>query len=75
MTSATPPQRTDNKAAIAADDATRQLGEKSIALKFLLTKLDADIGKRVLATGLLIGVDGINGLNVSDVTKVADSCP
>jgi len=75
LTSATPPQRTD-KAVIAPDDATRPLGgEKSIALKFLLTKLDADVGKRMLATGLLIGVGGINGLNVSTVTKVADSCP
>ncbi|HYR91834.1 MAG TPA: cytochrome c [Terriglobia bacterium] len=74
LTSATPPQRTD-KSGIAPDDATRPLGEKSIALKFVFTKLDADIGKRVLATGLLIGVGGINGLNVSTVTKVADSCP
>jgi len=74
LTSATPPQRTD-KTVIAPDDATRPLGEKSIALKFLLTKLDADIGKRVSATGLLIGVGGISGLNVSTVTKVADSCP
>jgi mono/diheme cytochrome c family protein len=74
LTSATPPQRTD-KMGIAPDDATRPLGEKSIALKFLLTKLDSDIGKRVSATGLLIGVGGISGLNVSTVTKVADSCP
>jgi len=74
LTSATPPQRSD-KAGIAPDDATRPLGEKSIALKFLLTKLDADIGKRMLAMGLLIGVGGINGLNVTTVTKVADTCP
>jgi len=74
LTSATLPQRTD-KTTTAPDDATRPLGEKSIALKFLLTKLDADIGKRVSATGLLIGVGGINGLNVSTVTKVADTCP
>jgi mono/diheme cytochrome c family protein len=75
VTSATTPQRADNNLGIAPDDATRPLGEKSIALKFLLTKLDADIGKRVSATGLLIGVGGIGGLNVSTVTKVADSCP
>ena len=74
LTSATPPQRTD-KTGIAPDDATRPLGEKSIALKFLFTKLDTDIGKRVSATGLLIGVGGISGLNVATVTKVADSCP
>jgi len=74
LTSATTPQRTD-KTDIAPDDATRPLGEKSIALKFLLTKLDSNIGKRVSATGLLIGVGGIGGLNVSTVTKVGDSCP
>ncbi len=75
VTRATPLQRSDNKTAIAPDDATRPLGEKSITLKFLLTKLDADVGKRVLATGLLMGVGGVDGLNVSTVTKVADSCP
>ena len=74
LTSATPPQRTD-KTGIAPDDATRPLGEKSIALKFLLTKLDSIVGKRASATGLLIGVGGIDGLNVSTVTKVAESCP
>jgi len=74
LTSATAPQRID-KTGPGADDATRPLGEKSIALKFLLTKLDADIGKRVSATGLLIGVGGTGGLNVSTVNKVADSCP
>jgi mono/diheme cytochrome c family protein len=74
VTNATPPQRTTGSA-IAPDDATSPLGQKSITLKYLLTKLDADVGKRVLATGLLIGVGGVDGLNVSTVTKVADSCP
>ena len=74
VTNATAPQRTD-KTDVAPDAATRPLGEKSIALKFLLTKLDADLGKRMSATGLLIGVGGIDGLNVTNVTKVADSCP
>ena len=75
LTSATSPLRTDNNAGVAPDDATRPLGDKSIALKFLLTKLDANIGKRMSATGLLIGVGGAGGLNVSTVTKVADLCP
>jgi mono/diheme cytochrome c family protein len=74
VSSGTPLQRTTGSA-IAADDATRPLGTKSITLKYLLTKLDADVGKRVLATGLLMGVGGVDGLNVSTVTKVADSCP
>ena len=76
VTKAAPLQRTaagDSK--IAADDATRTLGEKSIPLKYMLTKPDADVGKRVLATGLLIGVGGVDGLNVSTIAKVADSCP
>jgi mono/diheme cytochrome c family protein len=74
LTSATAPQRTD-KTGVAPEDATRPLGDKSVALKFLMTKLDADIGKRMSATGLLIGLGGIGGLNVSTVNKVAESCP
>lgn len=74
LTRATPPQRTD-KTSATPEDATRPLGEKSIALKFLLTKLDSDIGKRMSATGLLIGAGGTGGLNVSTVNKVADTCP
>jgi mono/diheme cytochrome c family protein len=74
LKNATAPQRTD-KTGAAPDDATRALGEKSITLKFLLTKLDSDIGKRMSATGLLIGAGGSGGLNVSTVNKVADSCP
>jgi hypothetical protein len=74
LTTATSPQRTE-KTGTTPEDATRPLGDKSITLKFLLTKLDADIGKRISATGLLMGVGGVNGLNVSTVTKVADTCP
>jgi S-disulfanyl-L-cysteine oxidoreductase SoxD len=75
VTNATPIQRTTPGSGVATDDATRPLGEKSITLKYMLTKPDADIGKRVLATGLLMGVGGVDGLNVSILTKVADSCP
>jgi mono/diheme cytochrome c family protein len=74
VTNGTPLQRATGSA-IAADDATRPLGEKSITLKYLLSKPDANVGKRVLATGLLIGVGGVDGLNVSTITKVADTCP
>jgi len=75
VTKGTPLQRTVSGSGIAADDATRPLGEKSITLKYMFTKPDADVGKRVLATGLLIGVGGVDGLNVSNLRKVADSCP
>jgi len=74
VTNATPVQRTE-KSEVLPDDATRPLGDKSITLKFVLTRLDANIGKRVMATGLLIGAGGSGGLNVSIVSKVAESCP
>jgi mono/diheme cytochrome c family protein len=75
VTRGTPPQRTTPGGGIAADDATRALGEKSITLKYMMTKPDADVGKRVMATGLLIGIGGVDGLNVTTLTKVADNCP
>jgi mono/diheme cytochrome c family protein len=75
VTKGTPLQRNTTGSTVAADDATRPLGEKSITLKYMLTKPDALVGKRVLANGLLIGVGGVDGLNTSAVTKVADTCP
>jgi mono/diheme cytochrome c family protein len=74
VTNGTAPERTGVSSGAVAEDATRPLGQKSIALKYMFTKPDADIGKRVLATGLLIGVGGVDGLNVSAVLKVADTC-
>lgn len=74
LTNATTPARTD-KTGTAAEDAARPLGDRTIALKFVMTRLDANVGKRMSATGLLIGAGGADGLNVSTVTKVAETCP
>jgi mono/diheme cytochrome c family protein len=74
LTNATVPQRVD-KASVSAEDATRPLGERSVALKFVLTRLDAFVGQRVSASGLLIGPDGKDGLNVTTVNRVAETCP
>jgi len=74
LTSATTPERTDKTGTTPAD-ATRALGDQTVALKFLMTRLDAQIGKRMSATGLLIGAGGVDGLNVSTVARVADTCP
>lgn len=74
LTSATPWERTDKTGTTPAD-ATRALGDQTVALKFLMTRLDAQVGKRMSVTGLLIGAGGAEGLNVSTVTRVAETCP
>ena len=74
LTNATAPVRVD-QAGVSPDDATRPLGNRTTALKFVLTRLDSFAGQRMSATGLLIGAGGADGLNVTSVNRVADSCP
>jgi hypothetical protein len=74
ITNATAPQRIEKPGA-AADDATKDLGERTMALKFVLSRLDANVGKRVSVSGILIGAGGADGINVSQVSKVGDTCP
>ena len=73
LTSATAPVRAEG--AKADDDATRPLGERTLALKFVLTRLDANLGKRMAVSGMLMGAGGTDGINVTTVTKVAETCP
>lgn len=72
VTSATAPERAEGS---DADGATRPLGSRTIALKFVLTRLDSLAGSRVAVTGLLIGNDGGDGINVTTVSRVAPKCP
>jgi hypothetical protein len=46
-----------------------------MALKFVVTKLDALAGSRVAVSGLLMGDDGVDGINVTAVNRVAPKCP
>jgi hypothetical protein len=46
-----------------------------MTLKFVLTRLDAHVGKRVAVAGMTIGAGGAGGINVSTVNRVAESCP
>jgi hypothetical protein len=57
------------------NDATRALGTRNFPLKFVLTKLDRFDGQRMSVSGTLIGTGGVGGINVSDVTRVAEACP
>jgi mono/diheme cytochrome c family protein len=74
LTSATDPVRVE-KTGAGADDATVALGSRTTALKFVLTRLDTHVGKRVSVTGLLLGKGGADGINVSTVNRVGESCP
>jgi hypothetical protein len=74
VTSATTPERAE-RAAPAEEDATRPLGSRKMVLKFVVTKLDAFAGSRVAVSGLLIGADGVDGINVTAVNRVAPKCP
>ena len=74
LTNATAPARTD-KTAATSEDATVALGTRTIALKFVLTKLDSFVGQRMSVSGMLIGAGGADGLNVAVVNRVAATCP
>ena len=74
LTNATDPERTD-KTTVGPEDATRSLGTKTTALKFVLSRLDQHVGKRMSVTGLLLGKGGVDGLNVSTINRVGETCP
>jgi mono/diheme cytochrome c family protein len=74
LTNATAPERTE-KTAPGPEDATRPLGDRTVALKFVLSRLDASVGRRMSVSGLTIGAGGVNGINVSTVTRVGETCP
>jgi mono/diheme cytochrome c family protein len=74
ITNATAPRRIE-KPGSSPEDATVALGDRTVALKFVLSRLDASVGKRVSVSGLLIGAGGADGINVSQVNRVGDTCP
>jgi mono/diheme cytochrome c family protein len=74
LTSATAPQRAERTGAVP-EDATRPLGNRTMTLKFVLTRLDPFLGQRMSASGILIGAGGADGINVTTVNRVAETCP
>jgi mono/diheme cytochrome c family protein len=77
VTKATAPERAERAehAALGEEDATRPLGSRTMALKFVVTRLDTLVGSRVVVSGLLIGEGGVDGINVTVVNRVAQKCP
>lgn len=74
LTNATGPERIA-KSEVGAEDATRALGDRTIALKFVLTRLDGFVGQRLSVTGLTMGAGASEGINVTNVNRVSETCP
>jgi mono/diheme cytochrome c family protein len=74
LTSATVPERIE-RTTVGPEDASRPLGNRTTALKFVLTRLDSFAGQRLSVSGILIGAGGVDGLNVTTVNRVAETCP
>jgi hypothetical protein len=45
-----------------------------MTLKFVLTRLDGFVGQRLSVSGILLGAGGADGINVTTVNRVAESC-
>ena len=73
LTRATVPERVE-KSGVSPEDATRPLGTRSMTLKFVLTRLDGFVGQRLSVSGILLGAGGAEGINVTTVNRVAESC-
>jgi len=74
LTSATAPQRAD-RIGVGPEDGSRPLGDRTTTLRFVLTRLDSFVGQRMSVTGMLIGAGGADGINVTTVNRVGETCP
>ncbi len=72
ITQASPPERISSSG--APPNKAVGLGNREFALKFVLRSLTSLVGHKLSVTGLLLGVGGVDGLNVSSIDSIADSC-
>jgi hypothetical protein len=49
-------------------------GDRVYELKFVLTQPTKLVGHRVMVSGLLLGDGGVNGINLNNITSVAETC-
>ncbi len=57
-----------------SSDVNAPLGDREYDLMFVLTSLDKFVGHRMSVRASLIGEGGAEGLNVTSITSVSDSC-
>ena len=74
LKNATVPERIE-RTGPGPEDATRPLGDRTMTLKFVVTRLDSYLGQRMSASGILMGAGGTDGMNVTTVSRVAEACP
>lgn len=65
-----PPTRVER----SGTDAELELGHREYVLKFVLTSLDASVGHRMSVRANLMGDGGVDGLNVTTVRSVSETC-
>lgn len=73
VNNATAPSRI-TAAGVGPNDAAVALGDRSFDLLFVLLPLDEYVGHRVSVSGLSSGNDAEEGINVTIVESVAESC-
>ena len=73
VSSATAPERV-TRAGMGPDDANVALGDESFPLHFVLVPIDEFAGHRVSVSGLSEGEAAADGINVTLVESVADTC-
>jgi cytochrome c553 len=73
VNNATAPERL-NAAGVGPEDATVALGAGSFPLLFVLSPIDEFVGHRVSVSGLSDGEGAVNGINVTLVESVGESC-
>ena len=70
VNNAAAPVRADEE----SDDVARPLGDRSISLLFVITRLDRMVGHRVVVRGILDGDGGVNGINVTEINSLNAMC-
>ena len=73
VNNATLPQRITNSG-VGPNDADVALGDESFPLLFVLLPLDEVIGHRVSVSGLSEGIGAADGINVTTVDSVTETC-
>ena len=65
-------QSWERAACAAIESAARSLRDMRVAR---VDRLDTFVGHRMSVSGILMGAGGADGINVTTINRVAESCP